>query len=120
MHKPMRFKLKISAGFDDHHEKEGLMRMNLGQCFCVLAVALGIGMIGGTVRAAASPVPQEQTHASQDYSNNKKYQQGLSEGRNDLAHKRDHSKKRHFKKDDDQKAYDAGYRQGHQDDPRSR
>jgi hypothetical protein len=25
---------------------------------------------------------------------------------------KDHSKKRHFKKDDDQKAYEAGYQQG--------
>ena len=31
-------------------------------------------------------------------------------------HNKDHSKKRHFKKDEDQKAYEAGYQKGHQGD----
>jgi ribosome modulation factor len=49
----------------------------------------------------------------QDYSKNKTYQQGVREGRNDHARNLDHSKKRHFKKDEDQKAYESGYQQGH-------
>ena len=81
------------------------------KCVWVLAVALGI--TGGTARAAASPASQNQGQ-SQDYSNSKTYQQGLREGRDDYAHKLDHSKKRHFKKDEDQKAYEAGYQLGHQ------
>jgi hypothetical protein len=75
-------------------------------------VALSAGITGGAVRAVASPVPQvSQDH---DYSKNKRYQQGVSEGRDDHAKNLDHSKKRHFKKDDDQKAYEAGYQVGHQ------
>jgi hypothetical protein len=91
------------------------MRVNLKQCVWVLAVALGTGITGGTVRVAASPLAQEQAH-DQDYSKNKTYQQGMREGRDDRAHNKDHSKKRHFKKDEDQKAYEAGYQQGHQGD----
>jgi hypothetical protein len=91
------------------------MRVNLKQCVWVLAVALGTGITGGMIRAAASPIPQEQTH-DRDYSKNKTYQQGMREGRDDRAHNKDHSKKRHFKKDEDQKAYEAGYQQGHQGD----
>jgi hypothetical protein len=37
----------------------------------------------------------------------------MREGQDDHAHNRDHSKKRHFKKDEDQKAYEAGYQKGH-------
>jgi hypothetical protein len=37
----------------------------------------------------------------------------MREGQNDHAHNRDHSKKRHFTKDEDQKAYEAGYQKGH-------
>lgn len=91
------------------------VRRNLRQCVCVLAMALGTGITGGTVRVAASPLFQDQAH-DQDYSKNKRYQQGLREGKADYARKRDHSKKRHFKKDEDQKAYEAGYERGHQGD----
>ena len=38
----------------------------------------------------------------------KTYSQGLREGKRDGAHHKDHSKKRHFNKDEDQKAYEAG------------
>jgi hypothetical protein len=94
------------------------VRMNLRQCVWILGVVLGIGITGGMVRAAASPLPQDHAQVSQDkdYSKNKKYQQGVSEGRDDRAHNLDHSKKTHFKKDDDQKAYETGYQQGHQGD----
>ena len=34
------------------------------------------------------------------------------EGQADKAQSKDHSKGRHFKKDDDQKAYEAGYQKG--------
>jgi len=37
----------------------------------------------------------------------------MHEGQSDHAHNLDHSKKRHFKKDEDQKAYEAGYQKGH-------
>jgi hypothetical protein len=95
---------------------ESLMRTNVRQCICVLAVVLGIGITGGTVWAAASP--QDQAHVShdQDYSKNKNYQVGVRDGKDDKAHNKDHSKKRNFKKDEDQKAYESGYQQGHQSD----
>ena len=90
------------------------VRMNLTQCVWVLAMVLSTGIVGGTARAAAFPLPQ--ASQDQDYSKNAKYQQGVNEGRDDRAHNLDHSKKRHFKKDDDQKAYEVGYQQGHQGD----
>ena len=98
------------------------MRMKRSQFVWVLAFILGAGITGGSVRAAAAPLPQDRSHdqdnrdnrsQEQDYSKNQKYQQGLREGKDDLAHNRDHSKKRHFKKDEDQKAYEYGYQEGH-------
>ena len=86
------------------------MRMNLKQCVWIGVTTLGIGITGGTARMAAS-TPQEQHE--QDYSKNKNYQQGMRDGHDDFAHNRDHSKKRHFKKDNDQKDYEAGYQGGH-------
>jgi hypothetical protein len=68
-----------------------------------------MGISGGTVQAVGAPF---QDH-DQNYSKNKKYQQGVREGQDDHTHNRDHSKKRHFKKDEDQKAYEAGYQKGH-------
>jgi len=85
------------------------MRMNSGRLIGVLALAVGIGISGGTVQAVAAPFFQDH---DQDYSKNKTYQQGMREGHDDQAHNRDHSKKRHFKKDEDQKAYEAGYQKG--------
>jgi hypothetical protein len=37
----------------------------------------------------------------------------MRDGKDDKAHNKDHSRKRTFKKDDDQKAYESGYQQGH-------
>jgi hypothetical protein len=91
-------------------------RMNLRQSVWVLAVLLGAVLTGGRVRVMASPLPQEQHE--QDYSKNKNYQQGMRDGRDDQVHNKDHSKKRHFKKDQDQKAYEYGYQQGHRGDQR--
>ncbi len=91
------------------------MRMSFKPYVWVLAVAVVTGITGGTVRAVASLAMQDQGH-DQDYSKNKKYQQGVREGKDDQAHKRDHYKKRHFKKDEDQKAYEAGYQKGHAGD----
>ena len=94
------------------------LQMNLRKCVWVLAVVLVGGITAGKVQAAASPpapaarASQDQAH-DQDYSKNKTYQQGMREGQDDHAHNRDHSKKRHFKKDEDQKAYEAGYQKGH-------
>ncbi len=92
--------------------------VNLRHRFWVLAVALalGIGITGGAARAASSRLPQDERAHDQDYSKNKNYQLGMRDGKDDRAHNRDHSKKRHFKKDDDQKAYEAGYQQGRQAD----
>lgn len=87
------------------------MRMNWKQYAWIVVMALAFGISGGVARAAAAPAAQDQ-HA-QDYSKNKNYQTGMKDGRDDAAKNRDHSKKRHFKKDDDQKAYEAGYQQGH-------
>jgi hypothetical protein len=85
------------------------MKMNLKHCVWVLAVAMGIGISGGNVQAVGAPFFQDH---DQDYSKNKTYQQGMREGQADRAHNLDHSRKRHFKKDDDQKAYEAGYQKG--------
>jgi hypothetical protein len=86
------------------------MRINFKHCAGVVAMAVGIGFTGATIQAVAAPLFQDH---DQDYSKNKTYQQGMREGKDDQAHHRDHSKKRHFKKDEDQKAYEAGYQKGH-------
>jgi hypothetical protein len=90
------------------------LRMNLRQWVWVLvaALALGTGINGSTVRAASPPSSQERAH-DQDYSKNKNYRTGMRDGKDDQTHNRDHSKKRHFNKDDDQKAYESGYQQSH-------
>jgi len=90
------------------------MRMNLRPCTWILAVVLSMGIAGVAARAAVPPSPQDQTRY-QDYSKNKKYQQGMREGQSDHAHNKDHSRKREFKKDDDKRAYEAGYQKGHGD-----
>jgi hypothetical protein len=87
------------------------MKTSLKQGVWVLAVAVGMGLGGVSVQALGAPF---QDH-DQDYSKNKTYQQGVREGQADHAHNKDHSKKRHFKKDDDQKSYEAGYQKGRGD-----
>jgi hypothetical protein len=87
------------------------LRMSLKQCVWVAVMALGIGMTGGATRVMASPVPQDQHDV--DYSKNKNYQTGMRDGQDDQKHNLDHSKKRHFKKDDDHNAYEAGYQAAH-------
>ena len=91
------------------------MRINFKPYALVLAVAVSAGIIAGTVRALASPAMNGQSQ-DQDYSKNRRYQQGMREGRNDQTRKRDHYKKRHFKKDEDNRAYESGYQRGHQGD----
>jgi hypothetical protein len=85
------------------------MRMSLRHGIWVLTLAVGMGIGGSAVKAFGAPFFQDH---EQDYSKSKTYQQGVREGKDDHAHNRDHSKKRHFKKDDDQKAYEAGYQKG--------
>jgi uncharacterized protein HemX len=80
------------------------MKNTLRRGIWTLAIALGLGIGGSAVQA------QDQ---GPDYSRNKTYQQGVREGQDDHAHNRDHYKKHHFKKDEDQKAYEAGYQKGH-------
>jgi hypothetical protein len=82
------------------------MKMNLRHGVWVAAVVAGLGIGGFALQAVAAPFQD------QDYSKNKTYQQGLREGHADQVRKLDHSKKRHFKKDEDQKAYEAGYQKG--------
>jgi hypothetical protein len=88
------------------------MPMNLKQSVWIVALTLSMGITGGALRVSASPSAQEKH--DQDYSKNKNYQLGMRDGRDDGAHKRDHSKKRNFKKDQDQKDYEIGYQAGHQ------
>jgi ribosome modulation factor len=68
----------------------------------MLAAALTLGLGGFTLQA----------EDAKDYSKTKQYQQGMREGRDDHNHNLDHSKKRHFKKDEDQRAYESGYQKG--------
>ena len=75
--------------------------MKISLKYCVLAVALAVGVSGAPFQDNAK-----------DYSKTKQYQQGVREGQDDHAHNKDHSKKRHFKKDEDQRAYEAGYQKG--------
>jgi hypothetical protein len=67
-----------------------------------LAIAIALGMSAGALQA----------FEDKDYSKTKQYQQGVREGQDDHAHNKDHSKKRHFKKDEDQRAYESGYQKG--------
>ena len=76
------------------------MKMNLR--YWVLAAAMTIGLGGVALQA----------DDAKDYSKTKQYQQGVREGKDDHAHNKDHSRKRHFNKDEDQKAYEAGYQKG--------
>jgi len=76
------------------------MNMNLNRW--VLAAALTIGLGGFALQA----------DEAKDYSKTKQYQQGVREGKDDHARNKDHSKKRHFNKDEDQKAYEQGYQKG--------
>ena len=98
----------------DHY----FMKIALRNGIWALALTIGGASSGAAANAFGPPLFQdhEQEHQQEpekDYSKNKSYQQGMREGRDDHAHNRDHSKKRHFKKDEDQKAYDAGYGKGH-------
>jgi len=95
------------------------MRLKAARSVWVLATILTVGTIAGSTSAATRWAQergdQNQVH-DQDYSKNKNYQQGMRDGRDNRSHNRDHSKKRHFKKDEDQRAYEAGYQQGRGDD----
>jgi hypothetical protein len=88
------------------------MTSNLKRYIWVATVAVGLA-IGGGAAVAQDRGSSNQKTEQQDYSKNKTYQQGVREGRDDQARNRDHSRKRHFTKDEDQKAYESGYQQGH-------
>ena len=92
------------------------MKMNVRHGIWVLAVGVGIAISAGTVHAVAAPLlqdhEQQQQQHEQDYSKSKTYQQGMREGKSDHAHHMDHSKKRHYKKEYDNRAYEAGYQKG--------
>ena len=89
------------------------MRVKSKRYVWVLAIAGVIGVGGGSLQAVAAPFFQQ--GQAPDYSKNKRYQQGMREGKDDHAHNKDHSRKRQFKNPDDQKAYEAGYQKGHGD-----
>jgi hypothetical protein len=76
------------------------MKINLSRLLLAAALAIGIG--GATLQA----------DDAKDYSKTKQYQQGMREGKDDHVHNKDHSRKRHFNKDEDQRAYEAGYQKG--------
>ena len=88
------------------------MRMNFKPYVLALAVLMGTSVIGSTINAVAAPAASA-AGEDQDYSKNSRYQQGQREGKDDRAHNRDHSRKRHFAKDEDNRAYEAGYQHGH-------
>jgi hypothetical protein len=91
------------------------MRINVKRCVWIVTMSVAMTLTGGMAAVMAYPSPQE--HHDQDYSKNKNYQLGMRDGRDDNAHQRDHFKKRKFKKDEDHKAYEAGYQEGHRDNP---
>ncbi len=88
------------------------MKLYVKRSIWTVALAVGIGIAGGVPPAVAAPFFQQDQRPAPDYSHNKTYQQGQREGQADRAKNLDHSKKRHFKKDDDQSAYEAGYQKG--------
>jgi hypothetical protein len=88
------------------------MKLNLRSGVWALTLTIGIGIGASVSQAVAIPFFQQEQRSEPDYSRNKTYQQGQHEGQADRAKNQDHSKKRHFKKDDDQKAYEAGYQKG--------
>jgi hypothetical protein len=75
-----------------------------------IAMGMGMGISGGAAQAVAAPILQDQDqNHDQDYSKTSK---GCAKARM-TRHNRDHSKKRHFEKDQHQKSYEAGYQKGH-------
>jgi hypothetical protein len=87
-----------------------ILRKHFRHGIWALALSVSLGLVAGTVQAVAAPMLQDHDR-DHDYSKSKAYQRGLREGRADEAHHRD-KKGRHFDKDEDQKAYDAGYEKG--------
>jgi hypothetical protein len=77
--------------------------MKINMKYWALAAAMTIGLGGVALQAGDE----------KDYSKTKQYQQGVREGKDDQVRNKDHSRKRSFKKDEDQKAYEAGYQKGH-------
>ena len=82
------------------------MRANLRQCVWVLAA---LGTVWPEARYGLRRSVITGPGQDQDHSKNKNYQVGMRDGKDDKAHNREHSKKRKFKKDEDQKADEAGY-----------
>jgi hypothetical protein len=82
------------------------MKINSKRGAWVVALFMAFGTGAATVRAVAAPFFQDH---DQDYSKYKTYQQGLRDGKADHVANKDHSRKRNYKKDEDKKAYEAGY-----------
>jgi hypothetical protein len=75
------------------------MKPNMRHGVWVLAVGMAMGIGGCSGRG-------------EDYSRNQTYQQGVLEGQADHVNSRQPSKK-NFDRDEDRKAYEAGYQKGH-------
>ena len=88
------------------------MKLNIKSAAWTLALTIGIAIGASVPQAVATPLFQQEQRSEPDYSKNKTYQQGQREGQADRKKNEDHSKKRHFKNDDDQRAYEAGYQKG--------
>jgi len=89
------------------------MTKNFRHYVGALAITAGLAFGVSAVQAAGAPFDDHDSNHEPDYSKNKRYNLGMREGRDDHAHNRDHYKKRHFAKDEDQKAYESGYQKGH-------
>jgi hypothetical protein len=85
------------------------MKTNFKPGARILTISIGMIVGGSAALVMAAPFFQENVP---DYTNNKIYRQGQHEGKNDLVKNKYHRRKRNFKIDDDQKAYEAGYQQG--------
>jgi hypothetical protein len=88
------------------------MKLNVKNGVWALALTIGVGIGASVSKAVATPLFQQEQRSEPDYSKDKTYQQGQRDGQADRKKNRDHSKKRRFKKDDDQRAYEAGYQKG--------
>jgi hypothetical protein len=88
-------------------------RINLKQGASLAALVLAFGLVGSSARAATPAMPKEHhDQRGQDYTNNKNYEKGVREGRDDYSRNRDHFKPRKFKSEEDARAYEIGYQLG--------
>lgn len=94
--------------------KNGLRMIALSSALSVAAITTPLMMaitMGGAQDQDRRDNAQEQSHP--DYSNNRYYKLGNSEGYHDHQHKTQRQVHNHkYRNDDDRKAHDYGYQQG--------